>query len=904
MRAVLRRCAALVVALVWILTPSPGHAAAKEKKPKPETRHVWVERWLVLGPVTHPLPAFAEAEHGGFKPEDLLTAGTLPEEGPNPRPDLDVVWFSGPTLRWTAREVGRSHEIPLSPPDTGSPAQAWLAVYVSADRFLSLDLEVFGGHPRRAWLDGELVAPEGADEARHGDKQREGQDSAGDAEAKVKGGLRITPGKHRLIVQTVFDPARRTGWSVGASLTAGAGDPSPKVAFSTDPLRDVELRDITDAPRIAQIALAPQGMYVVVANERVIPGTSKTETWMDLLSTLNGGRGDSWRGGTGVRQLAWSPNSQYLGYIVDDPPSSQEDRSRADDDDADENKTASLFLRDRTDRKILPLLQRVKGLEGYRWSADGSTLAYWTKEKAKPDERGVKKLNGLMDRWANFRDKQYLYLVTVPGGVRRQLTAGDLSAEALDFSRDSRLLFRRQVEDLSERPYSRTELWEMNLGTFVSRKLRDFRWLNSATYSPDGTRLLIHAGPAEFGAAGLAIPEGQVPNAYDGQLFIWDPSSDAVDPITREFGPAVKSASWSPHDQKIYLTAEDHDYVRLYRYDVEARSFKAIGTTFDVLTDLEVAKQAPYAVGLGSSAWDPEGIVVLDLNTTEPRWLTHPADNWFADVRWGTVEPWTFTTASGATIDGRVYLPPDFDPKQTYPGIVFYYGGTHPVSREFGGRYPKEWWAARGYVVYVLQPSGATGYGQAFSALHVNDWGKTTAAEIIEGTRKFLEAHPYVDPKRVGCIGASYGGFMTMLLASETDLFAAAVAHAGISSLASYWGEGYWGYSYSAVATADSFPWNRKDLYVEQSPLFHADQVRVPILLTHGADDTNVPVGESDAFYVALKLLGKPVEYVQVEGQDHWILEPAKRKLWSSTILAWFDRWLKGQPQWWDDLYK
>ena len=95
----------------------------------------------------------------------------------------------------------------------------------------------------------------------------------------------------------------------------------------------------------------------------------------------------------------------------------------------------------------------------------------------------------------------------------------------------------------------------------------------------------------------------------------------------------------------------------------------------------------------------------------------------------------------------------------------------------------------------------------------------------------------------------------------------------------------------------------RSDLYVDQSPLFRADRTRVPLLLTHGRSDTNVPRCESDAFFVALTLLGKPVEYVQVEGQGHWILDPAKRRVWSSTIVAWFDRWLKGQPEWWNDLY-
>ncbi|MEC8207134.1 MAG: prolyl oligopeptidase family serine peptidase, partial [Pseudomonadota bacterium] len=149
----------------------------------------------------------------------------------------------------------------------------------------------------------------------------------------------------------------------------------------------------------------------------------------------------------------------------------------------------------------------------------------------------------------------------------------------------------------------------------------------------------------------------------------------------------------------------------------------------------------------------------------------------------------------------------------------------------------------------------------------------------------------------------SYGGFMTMLLATKTDMFSASISHAGISNITSYWGQGWWGYLYSGEASKNSFPWNNAKLYSEHSPVFNADKVKTPLLLIHGDADTNVPVGESHTMYTALKLLGQDVELVEYKGADHQIFARDKRFHWWNTMLAYFDKHLKEQPQWWNDLY-
>jgi dipeptidyl aminopeptidase/acylaminoacyl peptidase len=400
----------------------------------------------------------------------------------------------------------------------------------------------------------------------------------------------------------------------------------------------------------------------------------------------------------------------------------------------------------------------------------------------------------------------------------------------------------------------------------------------------------------------VKVSKGRIPNSYDTQLFLYNLRTKKAEALTRDFDPAVASAHWAK-DGKIYLTADELDYVNMYRLDMKKRNFTKIDLPVEVITSVDFAANTGKAVFKGSSISTPEKLYALDLTSGKSNLFLDPKAEQIKEVEFGRTEEWNFVNTRGTTIYGRVYYPVGYDPAKKYPVIVNFYGGTTPTNRAFGGRYPKNIWAAEGYFVYVLQPGGSTGFGQDFSALHVNGWGREAIDDIIEGTKKFLAAFPSADAENTGCIGASYGGFTTMMLQTRTDIFKTAIAHAGISDITSYWGEGYWGYSYSSGATRNSYPWNRKDIYVDNSPLFNADQFKNSILLLHGTADTNVPVGESLQFYAALKILGKEVEMVLVEGENHHILDYKKRLEWHGTIMSWFDKKLKNQPEHWNNMY-
>ncbi len=492
----------------------------------------------------------------------------------------------------------------------------------------------------------------------------------------------------------------------------------------------------------------------------------------------------------------------------------------------------------------------------------------------------------------------------MPGGVTRRLTAGPLSPSGWEISPDGKqMVFFTSEQDLTVRPYFTSQMWLMDLATLAVREVMAEPWINSASWSPDGKQLLLTGGASAFGGLGSNLPAGVQANYYCAQLYTYDLATDKARAISLDLTPDISWAAWSPADGMIYARTTDTQYNTVWRLKPGSGKWQQVTTGLDVARQFALARDARVAVVRGSGVTSPNTVQVIDLKKNRARLLLDPGTAWYRDVVFGKIENWVAELDKGMAMDGYIYYPPGFDPGRQYPVIVYYYGGTSPITRDFGGRYPKNIWAGQDYIVYVPNPSGATGYGQEFAARHVNDWGVLTAPEVIEGTRKFLAAHPFADAERVGCMGASYGGFLTEYIITQTDLFAAAVSHAGISDITSYWGEGFWGYDYGAVALANRFPWSDREFYLDQSPLFQADKITTPLLLVHGDADVNVPKGESVQLFTALKMLGREVEYVQIAGQDHHILDHDQRIVWNDTIMAFLARYLKGQPEWWDEMY-
>ncbi len=804
------------------------------------------------------LPAFHDADKAGVEVKDLFAE--LPTAPTPAWPVDDGAWSS---LNAT------DGVYTLALPNAGAAAQH-LVFYVRADRWQEATLKIKSDLEMAFYLGEEKLSLGAADE--------DGWRSAT---------VQLPIGKSRVAAKVLLEAGSENEPTLAVALEPAEG---AAVTATTDRRHCVTIQTILNAPRVGQVSISPDGRFTLLAVSEYRDGQNQ-ERWLEIRETKTLDLVRYLRGPAAPARVSWYPGQGDATALT--WTTVQDGKS-------------TIWLHNLAAGEAQPVLEDIEDMGRWEWASDGESIVYEVERDTEPDPRRVKHVANPADRQPWWRGRAHLMQAFLDDRIPRRLTAGPLNPDGWELAPDGgSLIFFTREGDWTHRPFHTTRLWQLDLGDLSVRELLNEPWIGGATFSPDGRTLCLTGSPSAFDGLGRNLPDGVQPNDYGGQVYLMDLEDLQPHPVSVDFRPDVGWVHWSRADGKIYALCTDTQYSNVYRYDVKKDRWEKVESGVEYTDQIALADKGSLAVVRGTSANRPNTVQVVDLKSNKVRGVHDPGEAWYdgSGIVFGKVETWKADLDGGEELDGMVYYPPNFDPAQKYPLIVYYYGGTSPVTRDFGGRYPKNVWAGQGYVVYVPEPSGATGYGQEMAARHVNDWGKITAGEVIAGTKQFLAEHDFVMPDRVGCIGASYGGFLTEYIITQTDIFAAAVSHAGISSISSYWGEGMWGYSYGARALANSFPWQDRELFIEQSALFHADKIHTPLLLVHGDSDINVPLGESDQLFTALKILGREVQYVQITGQDHHILDHEQRIVWNDTILAFFAKHLKQQDAWWDDMY-
>jgi len=816
-----------------------------------------IDRWLVLGPATAPLPFGAPSSDSA-----RLEAFRLPADKGWPSEGGTVTVPGGAPLRWQPGNGAATN---------GSVVFA--AAYVTADRWTRATLQVTGGDAasRRVWLDGTRVGTAPVD---------------------------LSQGKHFLLVARVG-----SGSDAGAPLVATL-TPTPAggaLTTSLDPTHTASFRTLRDMVAFTDVALNPAGTRAAYTTRHQDAVLDRNVEAMEVREVATGRLLAQMSGD--LSSPVWSRDGERLAYLAPgehrDPPGGG---------------GRDLMMWEAKTGAVTRVIAYEPAARLIGWSPDGEWIYYTGTVRAvspdvfKPGE--ARRLTEVWQRSERSGDKVHLFAVNVRQGTRYTVV-GDSSfgvAGAALSPDGQRVVFSRSAYDNSIRPWLHAEVWVADVATRASKKLLSldreaFSAPSTFAWSPDSKALAFCASAKE-----VLEGEDSTFSVYENNLYAVNVDRPSLVNLSDGFVPNVggglgcSQITWNSADGKIYVPVDAGAKTlpartkRAVTSAVERTTLEVMRIPNEVMSALDVAGTSLVAATEGPTT--PPSLYRIDLATSASTAIAQPNAGALTAVDMPAWKTWNFKNSRGEEVEAWYWTPPGFDSTKTYPMVVHYYGGTLPMKKNFENRLL--WFASNGYVVLYMNPAGTPGYGQKFANYHINDWGFPAATDIIEGTEQFTKTHRFVDSARVGNFGHSYGGFMTMHLHTRTKIFHTGIALAGISNIADYWGAGNSGYSYTEGTCPGCYPWNRKDVYIDRSPLFQADRITAPLLLIHGTDDTNVVPTESEQMFTALRMLGREAELVRVKGENHGInSKPSVEQLRDAIMLDWFDKYLKGRPDAW-----
>ena len=818
---------------------------------------ITIDRWLVLGPTAVAAPfAGASSDSAALGNVRIRTEGAWPSDGAN------VGMPDGRSLRWTPGNGA-----------AGAPALLYAAAYVTSDRWQRVTLTVSPpattGEAQRMWIDGARAS---------------------------NAPVALTRGKHLVMVERLM---RGSGAAGALTVTLAPETAGGTLAVSLDPRHAPTWRELHAVTSVASISVDPTGARAATVLRARDAEGDRTNSWLEVRDAASGTVLTELRSGS-PSAPTWSRDGRMLAITVASDHSDVPGRD--------------IWLWDAGANSASRLVRNesITGLVG--WSPNGEWLYYLGQERAvaptPPKPGAMTRLTEVWQRAGDSRDHVHLFAIHAKQGTRTTLVGDSaVSVAGASLSPDGRtIVFSRSVDTPVARPWLHAELWTLDVATLATKRLLDltreaFNAPATLAWSPD-SRAVAFCGSAKE----LETTDDPSFSVYENELYATSIERPSLVHLSANFTPSVGAGLgcsqlvWNEKDGRVYAPVDAGARTLLAR--TKAPLTAALQPTTMETLPLPAETMSAFDVVGGSLVAAVEGPVTppsvqrIELATGRATPLATPNADALVALEMPSWKPWTFRNSRGEEIEAWYWLPPSFDSTARHPMIVHYYGGTLPMKKEFEERLL--WFASNGYVVLMMNPAGAPGYGQKFSNYHTNDWGFPAASDIIEGTEQFVAAHRYVDSARVGNFGHSYGGFMTMHLHTRTSIFHTGIALAGISNIADYWGAGNSGYSYTDGTCPGCYPWNRKDIYVDRSPLFSADKIKAPLLLIHGTGDTNVVPTESEQMFTALRMLGREAELVRVQGENHGInSKPSVEEGRDAVMLDWFDKYLRDRPEAW-----
>ena len=362
-------------------------------------------------------------------------------------------------------------------------------------------------------------------------------------------------------------------------------------------------------------------------------------------------------------------------------------------------------------------------------------------------------------------------------------------------------------------------------------------------------------------------------------LMLWDPSSDIINKVESDpdkevdFGNAMFSDVTKEMIATIYVGAKPRVYFKDKSYEADYNYLKEQLKGAEINFGSSTKDEQLWLISANSDV-DPGATYLYDRSSRKLTFQYRPRPELPVD-QLVPMTPVTYASKDGMKIPGYLTLPKG--KSKNLPTIIMPHGG--PWARDFWGYNPyAQFWANRGYAVLQSNFRSSTGFGKKFLNAGNGQWGESMQDDLTAGV-EYLIKEGIADPKRVGIMGGSYGGYATLAgLTFTPDVYAAGVSIVGPSNLLTLLESipPYWEAIRKLfhIRMGDPNTEEGKAKLMEQSPLFSAKKIKVPLMVVQGANDPRVKKAESDQIVVAMRELGLPVEYICAPDEGHGFRRP------------------------------
>ena len=493
------------------------------------------------------------------------------------------------------------------------------------------------------------------------------------------------------------------------------------------------------------------------------------------------------------------------------------------------------------------------GVEQLNWSPDSKFVAYTCRKKT-----GV--------NYAVSTDSD-IYLYDIATGNTRNLCK-PANYKPVDFDPTKTMktqAINHQKEDL-------------NMGYDVNPK-----------FSPDG-RYIAWQSMARDGY-----------ESDRNRLCIYTLADGTKNYVTETFDSNVDDFCWANDSRTLYFIGVWHACENLYQTNLRGE-VKQLTDDWADFGSVQLLNNGNKLLASRHSFQQGDELYVVtpgkDVKKTKVQQLTFENKLFYDKLAFGKVQERWVKTTDGKEMQYWVILPPHFDENKKYPTLLFCEGGPQsPVSQFWSYRWNMQIMAANDYVVIAPNRRGLPGFGSEWNEQVSGHWTGQCMDDYLTAIDDAANNLPFVDKDKLGCVGASFGGFSVYYLAGHHNKrFKAFIAHDGAFNLESMYTdtEEAW---FSNWEYEDAY-WNRdqtnnaKRTY-ENSPHRFVDKWDTPILCIHGEKDYRINANQGFGAFNAARMRGIPAELLIFPDENHWVLKPQNGVLWQRTFFGWLDKWLK-----------